>query len=179
MQHEKSKRPPSNYMKLDPDEYYAVTWLTSKHKLCKVFPTAELRKDWLESEEAKIIGNNFKLKLEDGYICKSKLSPVYEYINQSEISQLLDMYTLAPNDNALFTKRHFAGKKNNAAAEKRGKAKQLKEDLERIRLEADDNELDCIELKNDLLVKRQEIDDAIKRLDEAIEAFKSLRHSNA
>ena len=79
MLHEKSRRPPKLYIKLEEGKPYAITWLADACKVCKLFCTDADRSIWLDSSEGLRIAASGKiLKKEDGYICKSKLGMVID-----------------------------------------------------------------------------------------------------
>lgn len=95
MLHEKSRRPPKLYIKLEEEKPFAITWLADTCKACKLFYSNSEREVWLKSLEAlKLLADKVKLKKEDSYICKSKIGPIID-IDNNEL--VFDTYTMALN----------------------------------------------------------------------------------
>ena len=170
---ERKRRPSTLYVKLEKDRPYAVTWLTQDQKMCKLFEKEIDRINWLRSPEGISIHNNFKTKKEDFYICKSKLSPIYEF-DDGRIELVIDAYTNEPNVNLKATVYKEAKHRTNVISKKYGEAKKILEESLKMFDDAHELEWNAIELRSELNRLKSNIDAALVMVEESIISSKVI-----
>ena len=156
MLHEKSRRPPKFYVKLESENPYATTWLADSGKACKLFATQIERELWLNTEEAlrlKVSGN--KLKKEDLYICKSKIGPIIDIDTNHPI---YDVYSMTENL-ALLDEDMIRGvNSSRASIGRKNKVKEKINALHNLKIECENRTREMIDIVREARIVMDEIE---------------------
>lgn len=135
MLHEKQKRPPKFYIKLEDENPFSITWLSEGCKACKLFASADECRLWLKSEQAirfKSIG--IKLKEEHYYIYRSKIGPIIDIDTNRPV---FDVYSrgdnVAPLDNDIINAENKLRHIKSRVATSREKKARLESILKEIK----------------------------------------------
>lgn len=165
--HEKEyiRRPASNYIKLDSERQYAASWQNNDYKLCRLFSSKDDRRRWLDTDEAKEIDINYKIRLEDGYVYKPKVFMVYEYNEYRRRVDIMDFYTMQYVKNDVLDKLENYRHRTKVISNNKGKAKAILDEITKLSDDAFDVEIDLINLRDDLTRK---YNSAIEMIDRAL-----------